>query len=48
MTPLSLENWTLVSLSRGLRKKEISPVEVVRAYLARIETYDGSGISKQI
>jgi aspartyl-tRNA(Asn)/glutamyl-tRNA(Gln) amidotransferase subunit A len=34
------ETWTIVSLSKALRKKEISPVEVIRAYLERIESYD--------
>ncbi|MGE5253370.1 MAG: amidase [Planctomycetaceae bacterium] len=34
------ETWTLHSLSKALRKKEISPVEITRAYLQRIETFD--------
>jgi aspartyl-tRNA(Asn)/glutamyl-tRNA(Gln) amidotransferase subunit A len=34
------ETWTVVSLSKALRKKEISPVEVIRAYLERIKSYD--------
>jgi aspartyl-tRNA(Asn)/glutamyl-tRNA(Gln) amidotransferase subunit A len=34
------ETWMIVSLSKALRKKEISPVEVIRAYLERIESYD--------
>ncbi len=41
------ETWTIVSLSRALRKKEISPVEVTRTYLGRIESYD-SGINSFI
>ena len=40
MTSLILENWTLSSLSKALRKKEISPVEVTRAYLERIDAFD--------
>jgi aspartyl-tRNA(Asn)/glutamyl-tRNA(Gln) amidotransferase subunit A len=40
MIPLTIENWTLPSLSRALRKKEISPVEVTRAYLERIDAFD--------
>jgi aspartyl-tRNA(Asn)/glutamyl-tRNA(Gln) amidotransferase subunit A len=40
MIPLTIENWTLASLSRALRKKEISPVEVTRAYLERIDAFD--------
>lgn len=35
------QNWTIAGLSLALRKKVISPVEVVRAYLRRIETHDG-------
>ncbi len=34
------ETWTLVALSKSLREKEISPVEITRAYLERIQTYD--------
>ena len=34
------ETWTIFSLSKSLRKKEISPVEITRAYLERIQTYD--------
>ncbi len=34
------ETWTIVSLSKAIRKKEISPVEAVRAYLERISFYD--------
>jgi aspartyl-tRNA(Asn)/glutamyl-tRNA(Gln) amidotransferase subunit A len=33
--------WTIAGLSFALRKKLISPVEVVRAYLKRIEAHDG-------
>lgn len=32
--------WTISSLAPALRKKEISPVEVARTLLQRIETYD--------
>jgi aspartyl-tRNA(Asn)/glutamyl-tRNA(Gln) amidotransferase subunit A len=35
------ETWTLHSLSKALRKREISPVEITRAYLQRIESFDG-------
>jgi len=34
------QTWTLVALSKSLREKEISPVEITRAYLERIQTYD--------
>ena len=40
MIPLTIENWTLSSLSKALRRKEISPVEVTRAYLERIDAFD--------
>jgi len=40
MTSLTFENWTLASLSRVLRKKEISPLEVTRFFLTRIEAHD--------
>ncbi len=41
MTPLAPENWTVSSLSQAIRRREISPVEVVRSYLSRIEAHDG-------
>lgn len=34
------ENWTVTSLSKALRKREISPVEITRAYLERIQSHD--------
>jgi aspartyl-tRNA(Asn)/glutamyl-tRNA(Gln) amidotransferase subunit A len=34
------ENWTIASLSKAIRKREISPVEITRAYLERIEAHD--------
>jgi len=34
------ENWTVTSLSKALRKREISPVEITRAYLERIQSND--------
>jgi aspartyl-tRNA(Asn)/glutamyl-tRNA(Gln) amidotransferase subunit A len=40
MNPSNIETWTIVSLSKALRKREISAVEVIRAYLERIESYD--------
>ena len=40
MTALDQREWTISTLSKALRKKEISPIEVTRAYLDRIETYD--------
>jgi aspartyl-tRNA(Asn)/glutamyl-tRNA(Gln) amidotransferase subunit A len=40
MTSPNPETWTIVSLSKAIRKKEISPVEITRAYLERIQTYD--------
>jgi len=32
--------WTISVLARALRKKELSPVEVTRTFLERIETHD--------
>ncbi len=40
MTSITFENWTLATLSRVLRKKEISPAEVTRLFLRRIEACD--------
>lgn len=40
MISLDPQNWTLSNLSRAFRKKEISPFEVTRAYLERIENHD--------
>jgi aspartyl-tRNA(Asn)/glutamyl-tRNA(Gln) amidotransferase subunit A len=34
------ETWTLHSLSKAMRRKEVSPVEITLAYLQRIETFD--------
>jgi len=34
------ETWTVSSLAKALCKKEISPVEITRAYLERIKTFD--------
>ena len=35
------QQWTIAGLSFALRKKLVSPVEITRAYLRRIETHDG-------
>jgi aspartyl-tRNA(Asn)/glutamyl-tRNA(Gln) amidotransferase subunit A len=35
------QTWTLHSLSKALRRREVSPVEITLAYLQRIETFDG-------
>jgi aspartyl-tRNA(Asn)/glutamyl-tRNA(Gln) amidotransferase subunit A len=35
------QNWTIAGLSLAIRKKEISPIEVTRAYLDRIGAHDG-------
>jgi len=40
MISSSPETWTVTSLSKAIRKKEISPVEITRAYLERIMAYD--------
>lgn len=40
MTPLEPTAWTISTLAKAIAKKELSPVEVVRAYLERIEAYD--------
>ncbi len=40
MTSFEPQRWTISTLAKAIRKKEISPVEVIRAYLERIETYD--------
>jgi aspartyl-tRNA(Asn)/glutamyl-tRNA(Gln) amidotransferase subunit A len=34
------ETWTVTSLSKALRKKEISPVEITHKYLERIKAHD--------
>ncbi len=34
------QSWTIASLSKALRKKEISPVEVTKVCLDRIASYD--------
>ena len=34
------DTWSIVSLSKAIRKKEISPVEITRAYLERIQSHD--------
>jgi aspartyl-tRNA(Asn)/glutamyl-tRNA(Gln) amidotransferase subunit A len=41
MRGIDLESTTIVALSELTRKKEISPVEIIRATLQRIEKYDG-------
>ncbi len=41
MIPNSPENWTIAGLSKAIRRKEISPVEVTEAFLLRIKKYDG-------
>jgi len=40
MIPPDPQTWTITTLSKALRRKEISPVEVTRAYIARIEAQD--------
>ncbi len=40
MIPANPESWTVTSLAKALRKKEISPVEITRAYLERIKAFD--------
>jgi aspartyl-tRNA(Asn)/glutamyl-tRNA(Gln) amidotransferase subunit A len=42
VTELQPTAWTLGTLSEALRKREISPVEITRACLDRIEQYDGA------
>ena len=37
MTPIALEELTIAESSRRIRKKEVSPVELTRLYLERIE-----------
>ena len=34
------ESWTVTSLSKALWKREISPLEITRAYIERIKAYD--------
>jgi aspartyl-tRNA(Asn)/glutamyl-tRNA(Gln) amidotransferase subunit A len=36
----TLTDWTIAKLSRAIAAREVSPVEVTRAYLARIERLD--------
>jgi aspartyl-tRNA(Asn)/glutamyl-tRNA(Gln) amidotransferase subunit A len=40
MTPVEPAQWTISTLAKAIEKKELSPVEVVRACLERIEAYD--------
>lgn len=40
MIPVDPQSWTIESLSKALRKKEISPVEVTKACLERINSLD--------
>jgi aspartyl-tRNA(Asn)/glutamyl-tRNA(Gln) amidotransferase subunit A len=35
------ESWTIARLSQALRRKEVSPVEITKILLKRIEKYDG-------
>jgi aspartyl-tRNA(Asn)/glutamyl-tRNA(Gln) amidotransferase subunit A len=42
MTPIVLEELTIAETSRRIRKKEISPVELTRLYLERIEALNPS------
>jgi len=41
MRGIDLESFTIQGLSELVRKREISPVEIIRATLRRIEQYDG-------
>jgi len=40
MTRFEPQTWNISTLAKAIFKKEISPVEVIEAYLERIETYD--------
>lgn len=40
MISADAQSWTIESLSKALRKKEISPVEVTKTCLERISSYD--------
>lgn len=40
MISLDPQTWTLSTLAKAIRKKEISPLEVTRAFLERIEDHD--------
>ncbi len=42
MTPIVLEELTIAETSRHIRKKEVSPVELTRLYLERIEALNPS------
>jgi aspartyl-tRNA(Asn)/glutamyl-tRNA(Gln) amidotransferase subunit A len=41
MQRIDLESFTIHGLSELLRKRELSPVEIIKATLTRIEQYDG-------
>ena len=41
MIPADPQEWTIAGLSFALRRKKVSPVEITRAYLQRIEAHDG-------
>ena len=40
MTPFEPAQWTIATLAKAIARKDLSPVEVVRACLERIEAYD--------
>ena len=40
MTPFEPQTWNISTLAKVIFKKETSPVEVIQAYLERIEAYD--------
>jgi aspartyl-tRNA(Asn)/glutamyl-tRNA(Gln) amidotransferase subunit A len=40
MNPVDPARWTISTLAKAIARKELSPVEVVRAFLERIEAHD--------
>ena len=41
MTAFDPAGWTVSTLAKAIARKDLSPVEVVRGYLERIEAHDG-------
>jgi aspartyl-tRNA(Asn)/glutamyl-tRNA(Gln) amidotransferase subunit A len=40
MIPNDPQKWTIATLSKAIRSKEVSPVEITKALLSRIKKYD--------
>jgi aspartyl-tRNA(Asn)/glutamyl-tRNA(Gln) amidotransferase subunit A len=40
MIPNDPQNWTIANLSKAIREKEVSPIEITKAFLSRIKEFD--------